>query len=242
LPALLRMRALPFSCVTIGSFCRPRGAELWRLPGPMAPSLPPRVEAGCVYDCLSSRGMASLLSRVCVRVWPHARTKVHREKMSLSDTSSGTSMKRLLAATFFAATLAQGAALPYDEAADAHAQVAQAVSAAAQDHRPVLVVFGANWCPDCRALDIAMKDGRNAELIGREFRVVKVDVGRFDRNVDVAERYGVPLKKGIPAVAIVAPDGHALYATKAGELADACGMSEDGLYRFFREAADRTRR
>jgi protein disulfide-isomerase len=43
-------------------------------------------------------------------------------------------------------------------------------------------------------------------------------------------------------VAIVAPDGHALYATKAGELADARGMSEDGLYRFFREAADRTRR
>ncbi|HET7400320.1 MAG TPA: thioredoxin family protein [Usitatibacter sp.] len=151
-------------------------------------------------------------------------------------------MKRLLAAAFFAATLAQAATLPYDEAADAHAQVAQAVSAAAGDHRPVLVVFGANWCPDCRALDMAMKDGRNAELIGREFRVVKVDVGRFDRNVDVAERYGVPLKKGIPAVAIVAPDGHALYATKAGELADARGMSEDGLYRFFREAADRTRR
>jgi thioredoxin len=151
-------------------------------------------------------------------------------------------MKRLLAAAFLAATFSQAATLPYDEAADARAQVAQAVSAASQDKRPVLVVFGANWCPDCRALDIAMKGGRNAELIGREFRVVKVDVGRFDRNVDVAERYGVPLKKGIPAVAIVGPDGRAVYATKAGELADARGMSEDGLYRFFREAADTARR
>ena len=126
-------------------------------------------------------------------------------------------MKRLLAATFFAATLAHGAALPYDEAADAHAQVAQAVSAAAQDHRPVLVVFGANWCPDCRALDLAMKDGRNAELIGREFRVVKVDVGRFDRNVDVAERYGVPLKKGVPALVVLEADGRVVYAQKNGE-------------------------
>jgi protein disulfide-isomerase len=151
-------------------------------------------------------------------------------------------MKRVLAAAFLAATLAQAAPMPYDEAADAKAQVAQAVSAAGRDKRPVLVVFGANWCPDCRALDIAMKEGRNAELIGREFRVVKVDVGRFDRNVDVAERYGVPLKKGIPAVAIVNADGRAVYATKAGELADARGMSEDGLYRFFREAADSTHR
>ena len=137
--------------------------------------------------------------------------------------------------------LAHAADKPYDESADARAQIRQAVAQSKADHRPVLVVFGANWCPDCRALDIAMKNGRNAELIGKEFRVVKVDVGRFDRNVDVADKYGVPLKKGIPAVAIVSPEDHAVYATKAGELADARGMSEDGLYRFFRSAADRTK-
>jgi len=131
---------------------------------------------------------------------------------------------------------------PYDESADAKAQLAAALAQAKADHRPVLVVFGANWCPDCRALDLAMKNGRNAELISSEFRVVKVDVGRFDRNVEVADKYGVPLKKGIPAVAIVTADDRAIYATKAGELADARGMSEDGLYRFFRQAADGARK
>lgn len=131
---------------------------------------------------------------------------------------------------------------PYNESADAKADIKQAVGQAKADHRPVLVVFGANWCPDCRALDLAMKSGRNAELIGKEFRVVKVDVGRFDRNVDVADRYGVPLKKGIPAVAIVSPEGRPVYATKEGELADARRMSEDGLYQFFRTAADTTKK
>jgi len=67
--------------------------------------------------------------------------------------------------------------------------------------------------------------------------VVKVDVGRFDRNVDVAEAYGVPLKKGIPAVVILSPEGKALYATRAGELADARAMGEDGVYAFFTQAA-----
>ena len=140
---------------------------------------------------------------------------------------------------FGSALAAQG---PYDEAADAKVQLASAVAQSKADHRPVLVVFGANWCPDCRALDIAMKNGRNAELISSEFRVVKVDVGRFDRNVEVADKYGVPLKKGIPAVAIVTADDRAIYATKAGELADARSMSEDGLYKFFRQAADGAKR
>ena len=140
---------------------------------------------------------------------------------------------------FGTALAAQG---PYDEAADAKAQLASAVAKAKGDHLPVLVVLGANWCPDCRALDLAMKNGRNAELISSEFRVVKVDVGRFDRNVAVAEKYGVPLKKGIPAVAIVTADDRAIYATKAGELADARSMSEDGLYKFFRQAADGAKR
>jgi len=140
---------------------------------------------------------------------------------------------------FGTALAAQG---PYDEAADAKVQLASAVAQSKADHRPVLVVFGANWCPDCRALDIAIKNGRNAELISSEFRVVKVDVGRFDRNVEVADKYGVPLKKGIPAVAIVTADDRAIYATKAGELADARSMSEDGLYKFFRQAADGAKR
>ena len=101
----------------------------------------------------------------------------------------------------------------------------------------VLIVFGANWCGDCRILDMAMKQEPTAALVAREFRVVKVDVGRFDRNVDVANAYGVPLKSGIPAIAIVSPRNDVLYATRAGELADARKMGDAGIHAFFRRAA-----
>ena len=147
-------------------------------------------------------------------------------------------IRTLVAILVAAAGFAHAAAGPYNESADAKAEIHHALTQARTEHKPVLIVFGANWCPDCRALDLAMHDGRNAELIGREFEVVKVDVGRFDRNVDVAASYDVPLKKGIPAVAIVSPEGRLVYATRGGELADARRMSEDGLYRFFRKAAD----
>lgn len=133
---------------------------------------------------------------------------------------------------------ALAAAQPYDESADAKAAIATAQAAALASRVPVLVVLGANWCEDCRALDAALSTGRSAELIAREFKIVKVDVGNFDRNLDVAARYGNPIKKGIPAAVVLSPDGKVLYATKAGELADARRMSESGVYDFFKRVAE----
>ncbi len=123
--------------------------------------------------------------------------------------------------------------LPYDESADARAGIRAALSAVGAGPRRVLIVFGANWCEDCRALDQALKSERNAELMAREFEVVKVDVGRFDRNLDVAKTYGDPIRKGIPAAVVLSADERVLYATKAGELAKARRMSAIGIYEFF---------
>ena len=128
--------------------------------------------------------------------------------------------------------------LPYNAAADAKADVTRALADAKAAHVPVLLIFGANWCEDCRALDKALKEGKNAELMKKEFKVVKVDVGNFDHNLDVANAYGNPLKKGIPAAVLVSSsDNQVLYATKGGELANARRMSESGIYDFFKHAA-----
>jgi protein disulfide-isomerase len=126
---------------------------------------------------------------------------------------------------------------PYDVSADARAEIRQALAQPAGSALPVLLVFGANWCGDCKVLDGAMKSGASAALMARDFKVVKIDVGRFDRNVDLADKYGVPLKQGIPAVAILSPKGELLYATRAGELADARHMGDAGIHDFFQRAA-----
>ena len=146
-------------------------------------------------------------------------------------------MKKILLslAITVAAGLAVAADRPYDEQADAKAQIAVALHDAAAAKEPVLLIFGANWCPDCRALDSALKTGRNAELMGK-FKFVKVDVGHFDHNVDVSTAYGNATKKGIPSAVIVSPDNRILFMTKAGELADARSMSADGIYDFFTKA------
>jgi len=158
---------------------------------------------------------------------------------------SGTfrSPTKVLLALFVAlsAAWAHAAEGPYDETADARLALRQALLDAAAARTSVLVVFGANWCPDCRILDMSMKKDPTAALIARGFKVVKVDVGRFDRNVDIASAYGVPLKSGIPAIAIVSPRNDVLYATRAGELADARRMGDAGIHEFFQRASAATR-
>ena len=150
-------------------------------------------------------------------------------------------MKRFFCAALLSASAALALAQdgPYDESADANAQVAAALQSAHAAHKLPLLVFGANWCPDCRLLDIEMRKGKLAALVGDKFVVVKVDVGRFDRNTDVAARFGVPLGKGIPAVAVLREDGSVAYLTAGGELADARKMGGEGIAKFFDDMAAR---
>jgi thioredoxin 1 len=131
-------------------------------------------------------------------------------------------MRQLLAViSLMVALICQAADPTYNETADAKAEIKQALAQAATTGVPVLVIFGANWCGDCRILDMAIKQGASAPLVARVFKVVKVNVGRFDRNVDIVQSYGVPLRNGIPAVVVLSPENQVLYVTRDGELADA---------------------
>jgi protein disulfide-isomerase len=126
--------------------------------------------------------------------------------------------------------IGQAAELPYDEHANAPEQVRQAVAAAHAAGKDVLLVFGANWCPDCRVLDSVLH--QNAAISDR-FVIVKINVGDFNQNLDLVKRYEVPLGKGIPAAAVVSDQDELLYVTQGGELANAHHMGESAIVDLF---------
>jgi thioredoxin 1 len=125
----------------------------------------------------------------------------------------------------------------YDESADANLAVESAFARARASNKPVLIVFGANWCPDCIALDQAMKQEPIAGLVANSFIVVKVDIGNFNRNMDISVRFGSVVKKGIPVAVLLSPDEEILFATRAGELSSAKRMGPSGIYNFLSKLA-----
>ncbi len=122
---------------------------------------------------------------------------------------------------------------PYNENADAKAEVQAALQTAKSEGKAALIVFGGNWCGDCKVLDMEMHQGDLAKLVNEKLVVVKVDVGRFDKNLDVVNRYGKIIKKGVPSVVLLRADGSVAYQTDGGELADARKMGRDGITTFF---------
>jgi len=122
---------------------------------------------------------------------------------------------------------------PYDEKADAHQQIAAAIAEASKTHKNVILVFGANWCGDCRALNEQMHKDELAALIAKNYEVVKIDVGQFNKNRDIGEKYHVPLKHGIPALAVLDPGGDLLYAMDQGQFSNARSMSYESIRDFF---------
>jgi thiol-disulfide isomerase/thioredoxin len=98
----------------------------------------------------------------------------------------------------------QAAAHPYDETADAHQSLAAAIAAAKRSGKKVLVDFGANWCPDCRALGGILGVDQIQAYVKANYEVAVVDVGRFNKNLDIAADYGVKIH-GIPTVMVIDP-------------------------------------
>ena len=123
----------------------------------------------------------------------------------------------------------------YDERADAGKAIKAAVAEASRAGKRIVLVFGANWCKDCRALDAQMHKSELASILEKSFVVVKVDVGRMDKNLDIAKNYGVPLACGIPTVAVLDAKGKLIYAEDQCQFASARSMSYESIRAFFEQ-------
>jgi len=118
----------------------------------------------------------------------------------------------------FAADAANSASREiYPDPAQARPEIAAALKTAAATHKRVLIDFGGNWCGDCRVLDIYFHNETNRPILDANFVLVHVNVGHFAENVDLAERYRAPLKRGVPELAVLSERGELLYSTQTAE-------------------------
>jgi thioredoxin 1 len=116
--------------------------------------------------------------------------------------------------------------------ADANAvqDIRRALATALKQHKNVLLDFGGNWCIDCHILENAFHQPRIAPLLNDNYIVVHVDVGKYDKNLDLATKYHIDLQKGVPSLAVLDSRGKVLYGTSDFERAHL--MSEDDVIQF----------
>jgi hypothetical protein len=120
---------------------------------------------------------------------------------------------------------------PYDEKADANAVVAAAKARAKAEHKLLLIDLGGNWCGDCRVLAGTVDLPEVRAFVNAHYEMVTVDVGRFDKNLQVPAHYGITKRlEGVPALLVVDPRTDKLVdGGHIAALADARHMSPQAL-------------
>jgi thiol-disulfide isomerase/thioredoxin len=117
---------------------------------------------------------------------------------------------------------------PYDKSADARADVDAAFARTQHNGKRVLIDLGGNWCADCRILAGIMQLPEVKAFIERHYEIVAVDVGHYDRNMDIPESFGID-RFVLPTIIVADPDGTPVNVSDASELSDARHMTPQGI-------------
>jgi len=122
----------------------------------------------------------------------------------------------------------------YPAPEEAPAEIAAALRAATKDHKRVILVFGGNWCYDCHVLDATFRSKQIAPLVNENYHVIHVNVGDYDKNLDLAKKYDIPLEKGVPSLAVLDPDGKLVVSQKKGEFESTTRIGPEDVVEFLK--------
>ena len=121
----------------------------------------------------------------------------------------------------------------YPEVDTASNDIANGLQTAAREHKRVLLDFGGDWCGDCQVLNIYFHQPENQALLQQHFVLVDVNIGRhIDHNLKTAKRYGVDATHGVPALAVLNPDGSIVHAETGGEFSAMRHMQSSSVHDF----------
>lgn len=119
-----------------------------------------------------------------------------------------------------------------------------AVADARASHRLAVVVFGADWCHDSRALAGVLTSADYTREFGSRFAVTFIDVGKPQagegRNLDLVAGLGVKALNSTPALFVLAGDGKALNSpSDAVSWRNAAKRKPEDILSWFRKLAKR---
>jgi len=122
---------------------------------------------------------------------------------------------------FTMSVFSQDAPKPYNENADARADLKKAVAQAKNENKHVLVQFGGNWCSWCirfhkmaygaKVIDSILK----ADYV---YMLLNVSQDKKKRDYNLFREFGYPQRFGFPVFVVLNGDGKQLHIQDSGDL------------------------
>jgi thioredoxin-related protein len=154
-------------------------------------------------------------------------------------------MKRALLVLLFGMLLGPGSgaaqdktahspAAKFDPGRDAAKDIQNAMVEAQKTSKRILLDVGGEWCIWCRRLDTLFSTNKDlAEVLHKEFVVVKVNYSKENKNEAVLSRY--PKIPGYPHLFVLDESGKLLHSQDTGELESGKGHDRDKVMAFLKK-------
>lgn len=146
-------------------------------------------------------------------------------------------MKYLLL-LFFAFNLvtakAQSAVALYHPAANAQADIAEAVKQAKAQHKQILIQAGGNWCSWCIEFNrFCHADLQIDSILRADYVVYHLNYSPENKNLPILAKYSYPQRFGFPVFLVLDENGNRLHTQNSSYLEQGKSYNKNKVIEFF---------
>jgi protein disulfide-isomerase len=125
--------------------------------------------------------------------------------------------------------------LPYERIDLSENDLRNFIDSTIDNNKQPIVIFGANWCPDCRILSAVLDLQTVNKYMDDNFEILYIDLGRYDINMSLMEFFNIMPQQGIPRVVILNKDKEVLNIKDTSEWTTARSRTKQEIFNYFQE-------
>ena len=125
--------------------------------------------------------------------------------------------------------------LPYDEKVVDSLQLDEFIDLSISKGKQPVVIFGGNWCPDCRILEGTLAMPTIKKFLQQHYQVMHIDIGRYNRNMELMDHLNIESKKGVPRVVILDLEKNIVNSSTSSEWTTARDRKQQEIYNYFQK-------
>ena len=123
--------------------------------------------------------------------------------------------------------------LPYNGEIYSESDIERFLDSSINKSKQPIIIFGGNWCPDCRILEGTLQLPTIKKYMIDHYEIMHVDVGRYDKNMNLISYFKIPKEEGVPRVLVFDTNKNILNMESTKEWTTARDRKQQEIFNYF---------
>ena len=123
--------------------------------------------------------------------------------------------------------------LPYNGEIYSESDIERFLDSSINKSKQPIIIFGGNWCPDCRILEGSLQLPTIKKYMIEHYEIMHVDVGRYDKNMNLISYFKIPKEEGVPRVLVFDTNKNILNMESTKEWTTARDRKQQEIFNYF---------